>query len=53
MFADSRNCVVNTRGMKNVVVLGVDDCIIAENEGNLLVCKMSEENRIKDFAEEK
>ena len=52
-FADSHNCVVNTRGMKNVVVLGVDDCIIAENEGNLLVCKMSEENRIKDFAEEK
>ena len=52
-FADSRNCVVNTRGMKSVVVVGVNDCIIAENNGNLLVCKMSDENSIKEFTEEK
>jgi mannose-1-phosphate guanylyltransferase len=53
MFADSHNCVVNTRGMKNVVVIGVNDCIIAEKDGNLLVCGMSDENRIKEFSEEK
>ncbi len=52
-FADSRNCVVNTRGMKNVVVIGVNDCIIAEKDGNLLVCRMADENRIKEFSEEK
>ena len=52
-FADSHNCVVNTRGVKSVVVIGVNDCIIAENNGNLLVCKMSDENRIKEFSEEK
>ena len=52
-FTDSHNCIVNTRGMKDVVVIGVNDCIVAENEGNLLVCKMSEENRIKEFSEEK
>ena len=52
-FADSRNCVVNTRGMKNVVVIGVNDCIISENEGHLLVCRMSDEDRIKEFSEEK
>jgi mannose-1-phosphate guanylyltransferase len=39
--------------MKDVAVIGVNDCIVAENEGNLLVCKMSEENRIKEFSEEK
>ena len=50
-FADSHNCVVNTRGMKSVVVVGVNDCIIAEKDGNLLVCRMSEENRIKEFSE--
>lgn len=52
-FADSRNCVVNTRGMKSVVVIGVNDCIISENNGNLLVCRMSDEDRIKEFSEEK
>lgn len=50
-FCETRNCIVNTRGMKSVVVIGVDDCIISENEGNLLVCKMSEENRIKEFSD--
>ena len=52
-FADSRNCIVNTRGLKSAVVIGVDDCIIAENDGNLLVCKITDENRIKEFSEEK
>ena len=51
-FADSHNCVVNAPGMNNVVVVGVNDCIIAENDGNLLVCRMSDENRIKEFSEE-
>lgn len=52
-FADSHNCIVNTRGMKEVVVVGVNDCIIAERDGNLLICRMSDENRIKEFSEEK
>ena len=52
-FAESRNCVVDTRSMKKVVVIGVNDCIVAENNGNLLVCKISEENRIKDFTDVK
>ena len=52
-FADSRNCIVNSRGLKSAVVIGVDDCIIAENDGNLLVCKITDENRIKEFSEEK
>ena len=53
VFAESRNCIVDARGVKKVVVIGLDDCIVAENNGNLLVCRMSEENRIKDFSEEK
>lgn len=52
-FADSHNCIVNTRGVKSVVVVGMNDCIISENEGNLLVCRMSDEDRIKEFSEEK
>ena len=52
-FADSRNCIVNTRGLKSVSLIGVDDCIVAENEGNLLVCRMADEDRIKEFSEDK
>ena len=52
-FVESKNCVVNTRGMKNVVVIGMDNCIVAENGGNLLVCRMSDEGMIKEFSEEK
>ena len=48
-FAESHNCLVDTRGIKKVVVIGMDDCVIAENNGCLLVCKISEENRIQDF----
>ena len=52
-FADSHNCIVNTRGMKSVTLIGVDGCIVAENEGNLLVCRMDDEDRIKEFSEER
>ncbi|MBO5807060.1 MAG: mannose-1-phosphate guanylyltransferase [Bacteroidaceae bacterium] len=52
-FAESHNCIVNTRGPKKVVVIGMENCIIAENDNNLLVCHMSDENRIKEFSEEK
>lgn len=52
-LADSHNCIVNTRGLKRVVAVGMDDCIIAESDGNLLVCRMSEEKRAKEFSGEK
>ena len=50
-FLESRNTIVNAKGLKRVVLIGVDDCIVAENDGNLLVCRMSEENRIKEFSD--
>ena len=50
-FADTRNCFVSTHGMKRVVVIGMDNCVIAEKDNNLLVCKMGEENRIKDITD--
>lgn len=52
-FSESRNCIVYTKNMKKVVVIGVDDCIVSENDGNLLVCRKSEENRIKEYSEKK
>lgn len=50
-FSESHNCIVNVRGLDKVVVIGVDDCIIAENGGNLLVCRMKDDNRVKEFSD--
>ena len=52
-FVESRNCVVNTKNMSQVVVIGMNDCIVAENDGRLLVCRMDEEGHIKEFSGEK
>ena len=48
-FFDSYNCVVHTAGEKKVVIQGLDGYVVAENEGELLICRLSEEQRIKLF----
>lgn len=45
-----RNCVVHAAEEKRVVLEGLDGYIVAEKNGQLLVCRLSEEQRIKDFA---
>ncbi|MBR5676858.1 MAG: mannose-1-phosphate guanylyltransferase [Paludibacteraceae bacterium] len=45
------NIVVLEKG-KVAIVQGVNDMIIAEEKGALLICKRSEEQRIKQFVEE-
>lgn len=46
---DTTNCIIHTTGEKQVVVQGLDGYIVAEKDGTLLVCKLSEEQRIKQF----
>lgn len=50
---DSRACIVHTSSVRRVVVQGLDGYIVAEKDGVLLICKLSEEQRIKQFSEEK
>ena len=50
---DTRNCIVHTTQEKRVVVQGLDGVIVAEQDDTLLICKLSEEQRIKQFSEEK
>lgn len=45
-----RNCVVHAAEEKRVVLEGLEGYIVAEKDGQLLVCRLSEEQRIKDFA---
>lgn len=48
---DSNNCIVHTMQEKKVVIQGLDGYIVAEQDGTLLICKLSEEQRIKLFSE--
>lgn len=47
---ESSGCIVHLPEGKRIVVQGLQDCIIAEENGVLLICRKSDEQRIKDFA---
>lgn len=49
---ESQNCMVHTTGERRVVIQGLDGYIVAEENGTLLICKLSDEQRIKQFSEE-
>ena len=48
---ECHNCIVHATQEKKVVVQGLDGYIVAENDNTLLICKLSEEQRIKQFSE--
>lgn len=49
MVYDSKNCIVNMPNEKLVVLQGLNDCIVVESDGILLVCKMADEQQIRKF----
>ena len=49
-FFESRNNVVHMENAKRVVIQGINDCIISDKDGQFLICKRSEEQRIKEFS---
>ena len=49
---ETRNCVIHTTQEKKVVVQGLDGYIVAEKDDTLLICRLSEEQRIKEFSAE-
>lgn len=50
-LCESHNCIVHIMQNRRVVLIGLNDCIVAEQDGDLLICKMNEEGRIKDFSD--
>lgn len=46
---ESSNNLVNVPEGKTVVLQGLEDCIVVESDNTLLICKKSEEQRIKHF----
>ena len=48
-FHECSNCVVHVENAKRVVLHGLDDFIVSEKNGQILVCKRTVEQRIKEF----
>lgn len=44
------NCVVHAEDVKKLVLQGLDGYIVSEKNGQILVCKRSEEQRIREFS---
>lgn len=49
---ETSNCIIHTTQEKKVIVQGLDGYIVAENDDTLLICRLSEEQRIKQFTGE-
>lgn len=52
MTFDTRNCIVNMPKDKLVVLQGLDDYIIVEDDKILLVCRKTDEQNIRDIVNE-
>jgi mannose-1-phosphate guanylyltransferase len=48
-LVESSGCMVRMPDDKPVVIQGLKDCIIAEHDNTLLICQLSEEQRIKEW----
>ena len=49
---ETRNCIIHTLNEQKVVVQGLEGYIVAEHDGKLRICSLSEEQRIKQFSED-
>lgn len=52
MIYDSNHCIVHVPKDKLVVIQGLDGFIVAEKDGVLLICKMEDEQKIKNLVNE-
>lgn len=49
---DSRNCIVHVSDLKKTVIEGLDGYIIAEQDGNLIICRLTSEQNIRDYSQD-
>ena len=49
MLYDSKNCIINMPKDKLVVLQGLNDYIVVEDDGTLLVCRKADEQQIRQF----
>lgn len=46
---ECKGCIVHAPDAESVVLEGIEDSIVVERSGRILICRMSEEQRIRDF----
>lgn len=49
MSYDVKNCIIKTPKDKLVVLHGVEELIVAEYDGVLMICKLDQEQKVRDF----
>ena len=49
MTYDTSNCIVNVKGERLVVLQGLDDYIVVDEDNTLLICKKSDEQSIRQI----
>ncbi len=49
---ETQNCIIHTTDERRVVVQGLDGYIVAEKDDTLLICRLADEQLIRQFAEE-
>lgn len=50
-LVEAEGNIIKMPNGKQVVIQGLKDCIVSEHNGTLLICQLSEEQRIKDWHE--
>jgi mannose-1-phosphate guanylyltransferase len=48
---DTRNCIINLPVDRIAVIQGIEDCIVVEDNGILLICKRNDEQNIRSFVD--
>lgn len=48
-LVETEGCMVRMPNGKQVVIQGLKNCIVTEHNGTLLICQLSEEQRIKEW----
>ncbi|CAN5904520.1 mannose-1-phosphate guanylyltransferase [soil metagenome] len=49
LLYDTHNCIIKTPSHRLVVVQGLDDYIVAEYDNVLMICRKTDEQKVKDF----
>lgn len=48
---DTHNCIINLPSETVAVIQGMDDCIVVEDNGILLICKRNDEQNIRNYVD--
>ncbi len=51
ILKQTKNCTINSTSKKLIVAIGIEDCIFAENDNYIMLCKKGKEGEVKTLIE--